>query len=92
MGGPVEFIGCEQFRASALIIFFKTHLQGYMISMAARWILCPVCGGLRYRTHARDQIAIITTTTPLVLTLQHHEGYGVPSQTSSCLENLKCAS
>ena len=52
-----------------------------------------VLSGLRYRTYASDEIAIITTALPPVIEItQNHKGYDVLFQTSSCLTNLKCAS
>ena len=45
--------------------------------------------GLRYRTYAGYEIAIIATEPPPVTAItQIHKGYDVPWLTSSCLENL----
>ena len=48
---------------------------------------------LGYHTYAGDEIAIITTAPQSVTEItQNHKGYDVMYQTSSCLENCKCAS
>ena len=46
--------------------------------------------GLRYRTDAGDEIAIIITAPPTVTEIpQNYKHCDIPWVTSSCLENLK---
>ena len=48
---------------------------------------------LRYCTYAVDEIAITTAASLSVTKItQNHKVYDVACQTTSCLENLKCAS
>ena len=66
--------------------------QDYFFIVSRHEVYFPLLG-LRYCTYSGDGIAIITIVPRSVTELtQNHKGYDVPCQTSSCLENLKCAS